>query len=160
MKKFTLLIVLLVGGWTAGAQSLAPQVIAPSGGSGQSASADLSWTIGETMVATEFNSTNALTQGFQQPTLLVTLMREVSDAQMNLNVYPNPAFDQINIVYHAETFESVNYQMFDKTGKLLLENRINSKMTTVPVQTLAAGEYFLQVTGSSSKQFFKIQKLK
>lgn len=160
MKKFTLLIALAFTGWHAQAQTVAPQVISSSGGSGQSPTAELSWTIGEAVIATETNTNNSLTQGFQQPNLLVTLLKEASDQNASWNVFPNPSTDQINIQYNFESGEPMNYKLFDNTGKLIFENKSAGKLTQVPVQTLAAGEYFLQVSNNKSQQIFKIQKQK
>src|SRR4051794_41049819 len=56
----------------AAAQTLNPKVIATSGGYSTGGSNSLSWTLGETFTLTLQNGSSLLTQGFQQPELLLT----------------------------------------------------------------------------------------
>lgn len=72
MKSFSYLCILLSLG--AYSQTLAPQVINSAGGSGSVSSGtntiDIYYNIGEPIIATISNGTNAITQGFLQPDII------------------------------------------------------------------------------------------
>ena len=56
------------------AQTLGPKVIASAGGSSTNGGVSLSWTVGETAVSTLQNGTLILTQGEQQPYILLKIL--------------------------------------------------------------------------------------
>jgi hypothetical protein len=82
----------------------------------------------------------------------------------SLNLYPNPAKDDINIYVNAPaTDNNPTYQMsiYDSSGTLILTKQIN-KAYTQNVATLRIGTYIVQVTDNNGKligntKFSKIQ---
>ncbi|MES2426485.1 MAG: T9SS type A sorting domain-containing protein [Bacteroidota bacterium] len=82
----------------------------------------------------------------------------------SLNLYPNPAKDDINIYVNAPTTDNnPAYQMsiYDSSGTLILTKQIN-KAYTHNVATLRIGTYIVQVTDNNGKlignnKFSKIQ---
>ncbi|MES2426483.1 MAG: T9SS type A sorting domain-containing protein [Bacteroidota bacterium] len=82
----------------------------------------------------------------------------------SLNLYPNPAKDDINIYVNAPTTDNnPAYQMsiYDSSGTLILTKQIN-KAYTQNVATLRIGTYIVQVTDNNGKligntKFSKIQ---
>lgn len=78
-------------------------------------------------------------------------------------VYPNPATTQLNIEYSSETNGSLNLQIIDGKGAIVLARNINVSrgrtITNLNVSNLSAGVYMLRYTepggNSSSVKFMK-----
>ncbi len=73
------------------------------------------------------------------------------DVSSNISyyVYPNPAYDLINIQTNAFV-ANTTYKLLDAAGKYVLIGTLNSGTTTIDIRKLAAGFYFLQV-GEAAK---------
>jgi hypothetical protein len=75
------------------------------------------------------------------------------DNGLVLLLYPNPAEAYLNVFMNvAEYGERIN--IYDINGKLLINTTANGAVTTVPVQSLSAGMYIVQV-GTRIGKFFK-----
>ena len=75
------------------------------------------------------------------------------DNGLVLLLYPNPAEAYLNVFMNvAEYGERIN--IYDINGKLLINTTANGAVTTVPVQSLSAGMYMVQV-GTRIGKFFK-----
>ena len=75
------------------------------------------------------------------------------DNGLVLLLYPNPAEAYLNVFMNvAEYGERIN--VYDINGKLLINTTANGAVTTVPVQSLSAGMYMVQV-GTRIGKFFK-----
>ena len=75
------------------------------------------------------------------------------DNGLVLLLYPNPAEAYLNVFMNvAEYGERIN--VYDINGKLLINTTANGAVTTVPVQSLSAGMYIVQV-GTRIGKFFK-----
>ncbi|MEI2747186.1 MAG: T9SS type A sorting domain-containing protein [Ferruginibacter sp.] len=78
-------------------------------------------------------------------------------------VYPNPATTQLNVEYSSETNGSLNLQIIDGKGAIVLARNINVSrgrtITNLNVSNLSAGVYMLRYTepggNSSSVKFMK-----
>jgi hypothetical protein len=82
------------------AQNLTPTVTATAGGYSTGGGSSLSWTIGETFITTLQNGNNVLTQGFQQPELLLTTG--------SISGSPFCAGDEVSIPFSASGFTNSN----------------------------------------------------
>lgn len=79
---------------------------------------------------------------------LVVNNEEVEDASKQINVFPNPANDQINITGLADGTNVV--RMIDMTGRIVLEQQINSATQAVlDVTALSAGLYQLSIQNNN-----------
>ena len=65
--KYIIILLFICAGITSQAQTLTPQVISTGGGVGAAGGYSLSYTTGETIIATLQAGVNLLSQGFQQP---------------------------------------------------------------------------------------------
>ena len=79
-----------------------------------------------------------------------------SNQNTEINIYPNPTQNQININVPLKSLGS-NYSVNDFTGKVVLEGKINSENTIIELANLPAGVYLLSV-GDKLKQSFKVIK--
>ena len=162
MKK-PLLIFLSLLLWTLGyGQSVTPEVTASSGDHFTGTNAQLSWTIGETMIETFGNGSNQLTQGFHQTNLMVTAVEDLSES-FQVSVFPNPATDVLNIEW-SEISDPLTLTLYDATGKLLLRQKaLDQTMTkTLDLTAYSAGSYLLHLSNPDGKTIktFKILKIK
>lgn len=159
MKKQLFTILALSCSIAGFSQSVAPQVIASSGGNGSSTQAQLSWTVGETVTPTLTGSNNILTQGFQQTYLTVTALEDKTDLNLSMTAYPNPTADFVTINAGTQNLENLSYTLFDSNGKLLAKQTLVKSQTEVSLTSYASGVYFLKVTNKQEKgQNFKIVK--
>ena len=115
---------------------------------------EISWTMGELIVETG----NDYTQGFHQPNLLITLIENHSTAY-NINIYPNPAIDFVNISSN-EQLVGCKMNLVDFNGKLILEEFVNSNEISLPFNNYSTGTYLLTFINQENKilKTFKIQK--
>ena len=75
------------------------------------------------------------------------------DGQLALLLYPNPASAYLNVFMNYASEREVIY-VYDLHGNIVLTQVVDGAMTTLPVQSLAAGMYIVQV-GTRVGKFFK-----
>lgn len=115
-------------------------------------------TLGATTNAGAFNN---LIDGYSvRATTLANLSvgKEASINEVNLNIFPNPTTDVLNIEMKDGIIESV--AIIDITGKLVktFNTNTNSNATSVNVKDLASGNYVINIAtteGVSTKKFIK-----
>jgi hypothetical protein len=152
----------LAFGFTSKAQSLTPEVVATSGDFYTSATANLSWTLGELAVETYEGSSNILTQGFQQ-TDPGTTTGFVSSETFEVLVYPNPVLETLNLQL-TDLSGELKIELFDMKGSLMHARIIpvfTESLQQIDMSGFPSGLYLLKLTGVSDKvsQTIKIQKI-
>lgn len=150
MKKSTLSLFLLGLSISLSAQ----EVVTTQGDSYSNSSGSISFTLGETVINTGTDGVNEITQGFNQ-TKWVFVSLEDHALDYGVSVFPNPTQDQLNI--KTENSLNVSYTLYDSKGSLIYEDRLNTKLTTLEVSHLAAGNYSLVLY--NKKQILKTYKL-
>lgn len=163
MKSILLCLLLMVITFLTGnAQSVSPELIATVGQHDVNANNQVSWTIGEGLIATESNGSNMLTQGFHQTHLIINAVGEVGD--FGIKVYPNPVKDQFSIQVEDIAGRELEFRLVDMSGKVLLGGQIDpvSGLQRVSVENATAGSYLLQITDklTSYSQAFNIRKIR
>lgn len=94
---------------------------------------------------------------YEETTLSV---KDVAE-QSNINVFPNPTSEKINVDLSKLQAVQVVIRLVDVNGKLLINKPTQQAMETFDLQNYPAGTYFLQVEVSKSKiQTFRIIKSK
>jgi hypothetical protein len=63
---------------------------------------------------------------------------------VEVGLYPNPADDQITFISSLE--EPFSYQVYDVSGRLILEGRHQQSMLSLNVSNLVEGKYFFEYT--------------
>ena len=136
----------------------AQKVISANGGTATAAGTEVSWTIGEPVIATVSDGTTTLTQGFQQSKLTVTAVNEIQVAGVEIKVYPNPTSDFVT-VHFSKVMEKPTYLLFDLSGRLIQQKNIESTDAKIDMTQFAGGSYILKVnSGQQPLQTFKIVK--
>jgi len=145
-------------------QTLSHQVLVPVAGVSLSGSISYSQTIGETSVEIIHNSDYVFTQGFQQPS--VKYIPGVMPEGNGVDVYPNPAFDNITVKLFGNTSREFIIEIISITGRVILsekqsfpENFFLEKV--IPVKDYFRGFYFVRIVSTDRliNRTFKIEKL-
>ncbi len=161
MKKTILIIFIGLGFSTVFSQSLEPTVTACAGNYFQGTSATLSWTLGEPVTETFSNGNNILTQGFQQSKYTIVNIEEINDNAHQINVYPNPSNDLINIEYKKEHKDMI-IELFDVQGRKLVSKEMKNNETKkqINLNSFSIADYFLRISTKDGEllKTFKIIK--
>ncbi len=156
MKKLKiniLFLLLFVAGSTT-----AQEVISANGGTATAAGTQVSWTIGEPVIATISDANNTLTQGFHQTKLTVTAINDIQVSGVEIKVYPNPTSDFVT-VHFGKVVEKPAYFLFDLSGRMIQQKNIESTDEKIDMTDYSGGSYILKLnSGQQPLQTFKIIK--
>ena len=127
-------------------------VISSAGKTSSSANFIVSWTVGETLVATLGNANNNLTQGFHQPLLVDVLPTSLEDDMvLDMVAYPNPTYDKVffkggdpNGTYHI--------RLVDKLGRVLDQKSVPAAKLEVEMGRYTNGSYLIEVVEDRSER--------
>ncbi len=72
----------------------------------------------------------------------------------NFRIYPNPAHDK-TMIYGSPALWGAGYSFCDQTGRVVLYGKLEETETTVALEKLAAGLYFLQVENGRPVKIIK-----
>ncbi len=149
MKKLLLSALLFsAAGWL-GAQSIERQVIGSAGSYASAGNIQLSWTLGETVVATGSSGSILLTQGFQQPDYNPTSIKP-NDPVQGLVFYPNPTTGAVNYKFTLDQ-GNVMFRIYDGAGKEVYSMSSAATNGQISLENLAAGIYTIHVSGLERK---------
>ena len=143
----------------AGVMVSAQEVVSSNGDSKSAAGYEVSWTVGEAVIATMIGSTNTLTQGFQQTRLTVTAVTDLLYPGLEIKVFPNPTQEFITIRF-SEYIEDTRYSLYDLRGKLIENKLINAADTEIDLKKYASGQYILKLTNKSRQAIQTFQIIK
>jgi hypothetical protein len=155
-RKCCLLLLCGVGLTTANAQS----GIHSSGNNLSGAGGSVSYSVGQVFYTTNTGSTGTVAQGVQQPfEIQVVLGVEQFEIKLNAKVYPNPTTDVLNLsVGNTETV-GLSYQLFDFSGRLLADSKIENEETAIQMSRYPRANYLLSVIQDNKTiKTFKIIK--
>ncbi len=155
MKYLVIVLILFLAGSMVSAQ----EVVSSNGDSKSAAGVEVSWTVGEAVIATMIGSTNTLTQGFQQTRLTVTAVTDLLYPGLEIKVFPNPTQEFITIRF-SEYIEDTRYSLYDLRGKLIENKMINSADTEIDLKKYASGQYILKLTNKSRQPIQTFQIIK
>jgi hypothetical protein len=71
-------------------------------------------------------------------------------------VYPNPASDIISVKINPRLLGQ-NYKITDQVGRIVLNDKLQSEITSISINELPIGIYFFTI-GEQIKQTFKVMK--
>ena len=78
-----------------------------------------------------------------------------------LNVFPNPAGDEVTVNYLVNNLDGANLEVLDPSGKLVMSKSLayNAQAVTLDVSTLAEGVYIIAlVNENGTRQYAKLVK--
>jgi hypothetical protein len=138
----------------------AQQSTTSSGGNSSGIGGTVAYSLGQIVYNTHNGSIGSVAQGVQQPYEISTISG-IEDHQISLNIeaYPNPTSDFIQLKIDGEKFQDLSYQIIDVNGKLIENKKIVSSTENIPMGNLKNATYFLKVTTINQEvKTFKIIK--
>lgn len=159
MKSIIKLIVCLLIGLNI-TKVQAQQAMIASGGTASSVNGNVSYSVGQITFTTISNPTGAISQGIQRPFEIYTLgSNDFQNISLKMSIYPNPSTTLVNLRIDDLDFNSYEYQLFDITGKQILNKKICQIVTQISLENLQVATYFLNVSDNSKTiKSFKIIK--
>jgi hypothetical protein len=157
-KKVFVSLILLSGLVQTGLQ--AQNATTTTGGNARGAGGTVSYSVGQTFYTTHNGTTGTVAQGVQQP-YEISVISGINDGAITLDctVYPNPTTDYLRLKIADNATLNLTYQIFDINGKQLLNKKVEGSETTISMQGLVPGSYFLKVTDNKQEiKTFKIIK--
>ncbi len=80
-----------------------------------------------------------------------------------INVFPNPASDDVSVTVAAPAEGNVNWQLMDNTGRVILHSNIQMRKGnnsfSISLSNISVGMYYLKISGAGVDQQVKLQKL-
>jgi hypothetical protein len=137
----------------------AQQVVATQGSTFSNSNGSMSFTIGEGVAQTLTGDSKALTQGFQQSGISVSLLSDM-DQSFIITVYPNPTSDIITLKIARKDPGDLQYLVFDLNGIMLMQKNVEAPDTPIDLSHLSKGMYIIKIReGLTELKSFKIIKL-
>ncbi|SDC84448.1 T9SS type A sorting domain-containing protein [Williamwhitmania taraxaci] len=161
-KRLQLSAVLLLGLGLTGLQ--AQETIPATGGNASGSGGSSSYSVGQVVYTTNTGTNGTVAQGVQQPfeISVVTGLEEAKGINLNCTAYPNPTTDYLVLKVDASatlSIQSLSYQLYDMSGKLLENKKITGNETSIVMSNLVPATYFVKVTeGNKEVKTFKIIK--
>ena len=161
-KRLKLSVVLLFGLELTGLQ--AQESINATGGNASGSGGSVSYSVGQIVYTTNIGTNGSVANGVQQPfeISVVTGLEEAKDIMLSLTAYPNPTTDYLTLSIDASTplsIQSMSYQLNDMQGKLIQNEKITGKQTSIVMSNLKAATYFVKVNQENKNvKTFKIIK--
>lgn len=127
--------------------SFAQNVVNSNGQTVSGGGYSVDYSVGEVVTQTISNGTNVATQGFLQPLLHTTLIKQ-NDDKLSVVVYPNPTSQKLNVLFSGNEKSDVKFVLNDVSGKTVLSKLVSPDQNSIDVSNLAAGEYILSLTNT------------
>lgn len=141
----------------------AQSAVSAAGGNGTGAGGSVSYTIGQVAYTNFSGEGGSVSLGVQQPNLILKVGTHDMEITLAASVFPNPANSTTSLKLEGDNASSVEdgltYSLYDINGKMILQQPIQSSLTTIPMDKLTDGVYILQVRRQNTEiKSFKIFK--
>lgn len=137
----------------ANAQSNEHFIISSQGNYDSGSDMTLSWTLGDVATETISHENGLLTQGFQQPYIVVEEITEPTvQTDFEAKVYPNPFSNEITVDIENSDRE-YTLEVFDFSGKLMISNESSDPKYQLDLSDLAAAQYLLRLRLNESDDY-------
>jgi hypothetical protein len=142
-------------------QSIERQVIGSSGFSTSNTAAQISFTLGETVIFSGIQSNSTITQGFQQAEEedFVSVMKPLDNSN-SIIVYPIPAENTLTIKSDLGYYGHINYKIIDLQGRIILFGNLQDANSTIDISTIANASYTLLLTSPEKRINQKVKFVK
>ena len=155
-KKVKLSVLFLVLGLTAQAQ----QATTATGGDASGSGGTVAYSVGQIFYTTNTGTTGSEAQGVQQPyEISIVLGIDNHSINLELSAYPNPTTNNLTLNVGKTELSTLNFQLYDVSGKLIESRKIISSTETISTENLTSSTYFLKVSNNNNEvKTFKIIK--
>jgi len=139
---------------------LAQETITNGGEHFEKAEGSISWTLGQLSHETLGSEDFILSQGFHQPTVIISSIVDLPQLKLKLRAFPNPTTQRMQLEFtegfRSETFRA---QLIDQFGRLYLEQALNDPLTDLDFSKLSSGVYLIRIQGNGrAVHTFKVIK--
>jgi hypothetical protein len=158
-KELILSTLLLFSLGLAGA--FAQSAMPAAGGNASGNGGSVSYSVGQVVYSTNTGASGSEVQGVQQPyeISVITGLEEGKTISMQCSAFPNPATYYVNLKVENYKTENLAYQLYDVSGKLLENKKVDANETSIDMHDLVISTYFLKVTQNNKEiKVFKIIK--
>ncbi|MGK0174835.1 MAG: hypothetical protein ACI9AT_001217 [Ulvibacter sp.] len=165
-----LLFFLFLSGWTYG-QNMDPSIMASDGGIDSTDQISLEWTLGEVAVATLYGETKMITEGYHQPSIVVsdyddTQITNTANIQIqenSISVVPNPVKSIVSVQMQFPEVSEIYVSLFNLEGKQILKTFKKGSTDSFEMNLidLSSGLYLLRFANPKGKilRTFKLSKI-
>ena len=155
-KKVKLSVLFLGLGLTAQAQ----QATTATGGNASGSGGTVAYSVGQIFYTTNTGTTGSEAQGVQQPyEISIVLGIDNHSINLELSAYPNPTTNNLTLNVGKAELSTLNFQLYDISGKLIESRKIISSTETIGMANLPSTTYFLKVSNNNNEvKSFKIIK--
>ncbi len=131
-----------------------------SGGDGSSTDGSVSYSVGQIDYIEATGSGGTANQGVQQPFEFFVLgTDDFANIELFAIVFPNPTTQHVTLKISNQKVDGLSFQLYDLSGRLLLNDTLHSEETTIPMERLSSATYFLAVYNQNTLlKTFKIIK--
>ena len=125
----------------------AQQAVTAGGGQASGIGGSVSYTIGQVTYTIYTTGNGSLFEGVQQPyEIYVEVGMEVAAGiDLSCTSYPNPVIDILILEIRDYKNQPLVYQLYNLEGSLLRSKEIKGRVTTIPMEDLAPGIYFIKI---------------
>ena len=134
-------------------------VVATGGSATSLSGTKISYSVGQVAMGTAQTTNFSMNEGVQQPIAVSELsIEEALRLAVELNVYPNPSNNTLNIARTDEVMSKLDYQLITSEGVVVLSGVLVGQTTAVSLQNLPAAVYLLRVTDGEQQRAYRIIK--
>jgi len=83
-------------------------------------------------------------------------LNEEPDLNKSISIYPNPASGYVQIKFVSLPENGAEFQLFDVTGKQILNRKLLSNLEVINIENLPAGVYFIKTSIKSQSNTTKL----
>jgi hypothetical protein len=140
-----------------------------AGGKASGSGGSASYTVGQVVYTTNSGSNGTVSQGVQQAyeISVVNGIEQAKDITLQYTAYPNPTTNFLILkIEGSAAISQCNAFLYDLTGKLILKEIINGAETSISMENIASGTYFLKLlqtqniaSGNTTQQEIKTFKI-
>ena len=158
MKNNTLFLLAFLLSFSVQAQT-SHQVLSATGGDASGSGGSVAYSVGQIVYTTSTGTTGSVAQGVEQAYEIYSVGIKETTLNISLSVFPNPTSDFLTLKVEDYNNETLNFDLLDEQGKLILSEQITNQETQVAMSTLARGSYFINIVQTNKQiQTFKIIK--
>lgn len=134
-------------------------VVATGGSATSLTGTKISYSVGQVAMGTAQTTNFSVNEGVQQPIAVSELsIEEAMRLAVELNVYPNPSSNTLNIARTDDVTSKLDYQLITSDGVVVLSGVLEGQTTAVSLQSLPAALYLLRVTDGKQQRAYRIIK--
>lgn len=154
--KLSAMFLLSLGLTTAQAQ----QATTATGGNASGSGGTVAYSVGQIVYTTNTGTNGSVAQGVQQPyEISIVLGIDNHSINLELTAYPNPTANFLTLNVGNAELSTLNFQLYDISGKLIESRKIISSSETIAMENLPTATYFLKVNNNNNEvKTFKIIK--